>query len=299
MKNNLPLKISNLVKNYGDFTAVNSVSFDVKPGEIFGLLGPNGAGKTSIISCLVTLQKPDSGEIEIFGYNPETKPVESKLLTGFVPQELMNHGYFDVEEILQFHSGYFRRWPNQERIHYLLNKVGLYEHRKKKVKSLSGGMKRRLLIAKALVHEPKLLLLDEPTAGVDIELRSALWTFVKELKSLGVSILLTTHYLEEAENLCDRVGILQGGSLRAVGETHSLIKKLTYRKLTIVWKNIPTQTQNDFLTQHKGKTSDYNIPYDLCIGDFLNNFKMTEIEDIKIAEGTLEEAVMSILGSKT
>ncbi|RYZ75191.1 MAG: ABC transporter ATP-binding protein, partial [Proteobacteria bacterium] len=148
-----PIKITSLVKDYGKLRAVNDVSFEMKPGEIFGLLGPNGAGKTSLISTLVTLEEPTSGLVEVFGHNVTKEPQLTKTLTGFVPQELIHHGYFDVQEIMQFHSGYFGLRKNQERIDWLLQKLSLFEHRKKKVKQLSGGMKRRLLIAKALIHD--------------------------------------------------------------------------------------------------------------------------------------------------
>ena len=212
-----PLKVVNLKKSYGSVHAVNGVSFELNEGEIFGLLGPNGAGKTSIISTIVTLEKPTSGTVEVFGRDVRKDPRFTSTQTGLVPQELINHGYFTLEEILHFHSGYYGIAKNQERIDYLLNKLSLYEHRNKRVRQLSGGMKRRLLIAKALVHSPKLLLLDEPTAGVDIELRETLWSFVRELQKEGMSILLTTHYLEEAEELCDRVAIIDRGEVKRVG----------------------------------------------------------------------------------
>ncbi len=294
-----PLKINSLVKNYGSFTAVDEVSFEMKPGEIFGLLGPNGAGKTSIISCIVTLQEPDSGTCEIFGINPNENPIPAKLMTGYVPQEIINHGYFSVEEILVFHSGYFQTWNNRERIHYLLNRLGLFEHRNKKVKALSGGMKRRLLIAKALVHNPKLLLLDEPTAGVDIELRSSLWDFVRELKTDGMSVLLTTHYLEEAEELCDRVGVLQQGKLRKVGPTQELIQQLTDRQVSLIFRDSPPSTvNNEFLIKTEGSLAQFLIPQDLGIGDLLSklNCDMSDLLDIRISEGNLEEAFVRILG---
>ena len=260
LKSHVPLKIDSLVKNYGDFKAVDQVSFEMKSGEIFGLLGPNGAGKTSIISCIVTLQEPTSGQCRIFGFDPIRDPLKTKMLTGYVPQEIVHHGYFTVEEILGFHSGYFCKWSNRERIHYLLNRLGLYEHRAKKVKALSGGMKRRLLIAKALVHKPKLLLLDEPTAGVDIELRASLWDFVRDLKKSGISILLTTHYLEEAEELCDHVGILQKGRLRAVAPTLELIKKLTKREVTLTFNQDCKNIRSPWLVDSKDREFLFIIP---------------------------------------
>lgn len=289
-----------MVKRYGSYTAVDHVSFEMAPGEIFGLLGPNGAGKTSIISCLVTLQEPDEGECRIFGVNPRNNPIPAKKLTGYVPQEIVNHGYFSTEEILEFHSGYYGVWNNRERIHYLLNRLGLFEHRHKKVKQLSGGMKRRLLIAKALVHNPKLLLLDEPTAGVDIELRASLWDFVRELKADGLSVLLTTHYLEEAEELCDRVGVLQKGQLRKVGPTKELIKQLTERKVSLIFKQEGrVQESSPYLQNCDGCQADFIIPQQMGVGDLLAELDcdMRELMDIRIAEGNLEEAFVRILGS--
>ena len=288
VKNSAPLKIEKLVKAYGSFLAVDNISFTMKPGEIFGLLGPNGAGKTSLISCLVTLQKPTSGHCEIFGFDPQKDDVPPKLLTGFVPQEIVNHGYFTVEEILIFHSGFYQVWNNLDHIHYLLKKLGLWDHKDKKVKALSGGMKRRLLIAKALVHRPKLLLLDEPTAGVDVELRTSLWNFVRELRDQGMSILLTTHYLEEAEKLCDRVGIIQNGQLKTIGPTRELIEKLTERKITLYF-NTPVNgsLKSPYLQKVKGHEAQFSVPNKVGLGELLDSIHcdMKTVEDIKISEG--------------
>jgi ABC-2 type transport system ATP-binding protein len=292
-----PIEIKNLIKNYGKLNAVNDVSFTMNPGEILGLLGPNGAGKTSIISTMVTLEKPTSGTVSIFGYNVEAHPREVKSLTGFVPQELMHHGYFDVIEILRFHSGYFGRLKNDEHIEYLLKRLGLWEHRNKKVKQLSGGMKRRLLIAKALVHEPSLLLLDEPTAGVDIELRESLWEFVLELKAKGLSILLTTHYLEEAEQLCDRVGILQKGELKLLGPTKSLIKDLTQREIVMSFKDLAPIVESHFLKEKKPDELIFEVPAKMGLGDLISNLKINieNLKDVQIREGNLEDAIKKVL----
>lgn len=281
-----PIHLENLIKDYGKLRAVNNVSLEMKPGEIFGLLGPNGAGKTSIISTLVTLEEPTSGSVKIFGLDVTKHPKETKLLTGFVPQELIHHGYFSVEEILEFHSGYFGKRKNKERIDYLLNRLSLYEHRQKKVKQLSGGMKRRLLIAKALVHEPKLLLLDEPTAGVDIELRTSLWKFVAELKSQGMSILLTTHYIQEAEELCDRVGIIQKGELKTIGKTKDLVKELTKREIKLTFAD------------HSEKQ--FQVPASQGVGELLAqlNVDLKSVKDISIREGSLEDALRRVLEGK-
>ena len=295
----IPLELCSLEKKYGDFTAVNKMSLAMKKGEIFGLLGPNGAGKTSIISCLVTLKEPTSGSCRIFGIDPSKDPLPAKMLTGYVPQEIVNHGYFTVEEIMEFHSGYFRVWNNREKIKYLLHRLSLWEHRKKKVKALSGGMKRRLLIAKSLVHEPKLLLLDEPTAGVDIELRNSLWEFVCELKKDGMSILLTTHYLEEAESLCDRVGVIQEGNLLTVGPTKDLIEKLTEREVILQFRSdFKGRLSSSYLIDSNSGEFRFLIPQKLGIGELLGSLdcNIKDIVDIRINEGSLEEAFVRILG---
>jgi ABC-2 type transport system ATP-binding protein len=295
----VPLKISRLVKNYPpNSMAVDDVSFEVRKGEIYGLLGPNGAGKTSIISCVVTLQKPTSGNIEIFGIDPHKSPIAAKSEMGFVPQEIINSGYFDVYEILEFQSGYFNKSKNKEKIDYLLHRLGLWEHRNKKVKALSGGMKRRLLIAKALVHDPKILLLDEPTAGVDVELRISLWSFVRELKKQGISILLTTHYLEEAEELCDRVGILQKGKLREEGDTASLIKKMTKRKIFLKLRTSNPIEHPDLIGFHENSW-EFLVSPDKGVGELMEELGLTtrSLIDVKVEEGSLEDAFIHVLGS--
>lgn len=292
----IPLSIRNLVVKYGDFTAVNDLSIDLKPGEIFGLLGPNGAGKTSTIACLVTLERPSSGEIDVFGHSVLKKANETKKLIGYVPQEVINHGFFSVIEIMRFHSGYFGKSKDEEYIKYLLQRMDLYVHRDKKVKQLSGGMKRRLMIAKALVHKPRLLLLDEPTAGVDLELRKSLWDFVQELRNEGVTFLLTTHYLEEAQALCDRIAILHQGRVLKVGPTQSLIEDLTQRYLKIDFnKNI--DLQHDYLVEKSDKQMIFKMPSKSKIGDILREIGSDVgcIEDIHLIEGSLEDAFKIIL----
>ena len=297
-----PLKVTNLVKDYDQsgkpLRAVNGASFEVKPGEIFGLLGPNGAGKTSIISCIVTLEEPTAGKVEVFGHDVRTEPKITKSLLGFVPQELIHHGYFDVKEILEFHSGYFGRRKNGELIDYLLQKLGLYEHRNKKVKQLSGGMKRRLLIAKALVHEPKMLLLDEPTAGVDIELRKSLWDFVFDLKKQGMSILLTTHYIQEAEELCDRVAILQKGEIKRVGPTQELIRELTKRQVQLVFTSEPAPISHPYLLSQNKNVLTFQVPSTMNLGSLLKElrFDATQLRDVQIREGSLEDVLFTVLG---
>lgn len=294
-----PIQIENLVKDYGSLRAVDHVNLEMRPGEILGLLGPNGAGKTTLISTLMTLEEPTSGHVRIFGLDVQKDPERTKMLTGFVPQELIHHGYFDVQEVMEFYSGYFGRRRNRERIEWLLHKLSLWEHRHKKVKQLSGGMKRRLLIAKSLVHEPKLLLLDEPTAGVDIELRESLWNFVNELRDEGVSILLTTHYIQEAEELCDRIGIIQKGKLRRIGDTKTLIKELTKREIVIRLKAEPSaDPEHPHFLKREGRDLVFHVPSSMGAGDLLDGLSLDirSVADLVIREGNLEDALKRVLG---
>ncbi|WP_295904782.1 ABC transporter ATP-binding protein [uncultured Bdellovibrio sp.] len=297
----LPLEILDLKKRYKDSTveAVKGVTFDVKGGEIFGLLGPNGAGKTTIISAITTLEEPTSGTVKVFGVDVTKDPMFTKRQIGVVHQEVINSGFFDVEEILEFHSGYYGLRKNTERIHFLLHKLALYEHRNKKVKQLSGGMKRRLMIAKALVHNPKLLLLDEPTAGVDIRLREDLWKFVQELRNEGMSILLTTHYLEEAEQLCDRVGIINLGALVCLGNTKEIIRQYTHKKIRmILTENF--SVASSYLVDVVGKEYLFVVPQNKPLGEVISEVGIpTElIRDIQIEEGDLEDAFLKLVSQK-
>ena len=297
----LPLEITNLRKAYkgGTVEAVKGVSFTVNPGEIFGLLGPNGAGKTTIISTITTLEKPSDGSVKVFGTEVSEDPMFTKKQIGVVHQEVINSGFFDVEEILTFHSGYYGLRKNKERIHYLLQKLSLFEHRNKKVKQLSGGMKRRLMIAKALVHTPKLLLLDEPTAGVDIGLRENLWKFVEELRDGGMSILLTTHYLEEAEQLCDRVGIINSGSLVALGNTKEIIRQYSHKRIRIILTE-KREIVTPYLVETIGEEYLFVVPANKALGEFLSEVGIPTalVKDIQIEEGDLEEAFLKIVSQK-
>lgn len=295
---NNPLEITELRKRYPNSPkeAVRGVSFEVKAGEIFGLLGPNGAGKTSIISTITTLEKPTSGSVKVFGVDVTKEPMFTKKQLGIVHQEIINSGFFTVEEILKFHSGYYGLRKNQERILFLLEKLSLLEHRDKKVKQLSGGMKRRLMIAKALVHNPKLLLLDEPTAGVDIRLREDLWKFVQELRSEGMSILLTTHYLEEAEELCDRVGIINFGSVVHVGNTKEIIREYSLKKIRLLLTQ-EYPVQSEYLKEKNENSYLLVVPQLKAIGDLLTelNIPMQFIKDVEIQNGDLEEAFLKLV----
>lgn len=295
-----PLKITHLEKKYGKLVAVDNVDFEIKPGEVFGLLGPNGAGKTTIISSIVTLQAPTKGNIEVFGIDIQKKPDVAKAFIGFVPQELIHHGFFSVEEILKFHANYYGIKVNKDYLQYLLEKLHLWHHRKKIVNQLSGGMKRRLLIVKALIHQPKILLLDEPTAGVDIELRASLWDFIQELKENKMSILLTTHYLEEAERLCDRIGILNHGQLQRVDSTEKLLKEHSSKKITLILSQPVNTISHPNLMRQNDHYLDFKIPNEMPLNHLFKEAKipLENIQDINIKVGTLEDVMHNILNGK-
>ena len=227
------LEIRNLVKHYGSLTALDGVSLDIRPGEIFGLLGPNGAGKTTLIGAVCGLVKKTSGSVKLFGVDLDEDPVTPRSQVGLVPQEINFDPFFTVEESLQIQLGYYGQRADPARIAEVLRALKLEHKAKATTRALSGGMKRRLLIAKALVHRPRLVFLDEPTAGVDVELRRDLWAYVRKLKAEGTTIILTTHYLEEAEELADRVGIINEGRLLLVEDKRALICRLGERQLEV------------------------------------------------------------------
>ncbi len=229
------ISIRELTKSYGDVRALDNFSMEVKGGEFFGFLGPNGAGKTTTINILAGLTTYEDGEVKVFGKDVVREYREARQLIGLVPQEFNFDDYFTVEEILRFYAGYFgmRRREARKRVDELLVQFDLAPKREVHVRELSGGMKRRLLIARALIHEPKILILDEPTAGVDVELRRSLWRSMQELNKQGTTILLTTHYIEEAERLAKRIGIINHGQIIALDDKDNLIEQLHKKNLDI------------------------------------------------------------------
>jgi ABC-2 type transport system ATP-binding protein len=207
----------------GDFQALKEVSFDIEEGEFFGLLGPNGAGKTTLISILAGLSRATSGRVLVRGHDVLREPAQARQLLGVVPQELVFDPFFSVREALRFQSGYFGVTDNGAWIDELLEGLGLADKAHHNMRQLSGGMKRRVLVAQALVHKPPVIVLDEPTAGVDVELRQTLWQFIARLNREGHAVLLTTHYLEEAEALCSRIAMLKQGQVVALQRTSDLL----------------------------------------------------------------------------
>jgi ABC-2 type transport system ATP-binding protein len=219
------LKIEKLKKTYSNgLLALDGVSLKVEAGRFFGLLGPNGAGKTTLINSVVSLARPDSGVVEVFGRDAYREFREARRMIGVSPQEINLDKFLTVEETMLYHAGYFGvpKEKARERTEELLERFALTHKRKDRVNTLSGGMKRRVMFARALTHDPKVLFLDEPTAGVDVELRYKLWGYIRELNHNGLTILLTTHYLEEAEALCEEIALINGGKIAAQGTSGEL-----------------------------------------------------------------------------
>jgi ABC-2 type transport system ATP-binding protein len=229
------LHIQDLSKRYGTLTALAGVSLDIPEGEIFALLGPNGAGKTTLIGAVCGLVKKTSGTIHLFGQDLDQDPVRPRYKVGLVPQEVNFDPFFTVAESLHIQMGYYGQPRDDARVAEVLAALKLSDKANARTRALSGGMKRRLLIAKALVHRPKLVFLDEPTAGVDVELRRDLWSYVRRLRSEGTTIILTTHYLEEAEELADRVGLINEGKLQLIEEKASLMRRLGEKRLAVTF----------------------------------------------------------------
>jgi ABC-2 type transport system ATP-binding protein len=224
----MALEISDLVKRYPTGTeALRGVSLNIEEGQFFGLLGPNGAGKSTLIHCATGLANPTEGTIRIFGHDAVGDYEAARTAVGLAPQELNIDWFLTLEETLDYHAGYFGmpRKERRERAAELLEAFSLYDKRKERTRWLSGGMKRRLVLARALMHRPRLLILDEPTAGVDVELRLELWHYVQRINEEGTTILLTTHYLEEAEQLCDQIAFINNGEIVAQGTSDELASR--------------------------------------------------------------------------
>ena len=228
------ISINNLSKIYSNkFHALNNINLDIKKGEIFALLGPNGAGKTTLINIICGIVSPTSGKITVNNFDIISNYKKARSLIGIVPQELTVEAFETVFDNVSYSRGLYGKSSNPQYIESLLKELSLWDKKSNRLRELSGGMKRRILIAKALSHEPKILFLDEPTASVDVELRKDMWEVVKKLKSKGVTIILTTHYIEEAEEIADRVGIINKGKIILVDEKNDLIKKMGQKKLII------------------------------------------------------------------
>jgi|TARA_B100001093_G_scaffold520493_1_gene616762 ABC-2 type transport system ATP-binding protein len=306
MKNQPAIKINNLFKSYEDVKAVNGIDLEIKKGEFYGLLGPNGAGKSTTINSITSLVKPSKGSIEIFGKNIEENFRFARLKVGIAHQEVSQDWFFPIEQLLYFQAGFYGILRNdaKERIEYLLHKLGLSKHKSKKMRELSGGMKRRLQIAKALVHNPDIIILDEPTAGVDVELRHDLWAYLKELHNEGKTILLTTHYIDEAELLCEKVGIIDKGKLIVEDSVNNLKKMVKNSSIEIQLKDTlanKPQFLNNY--EHSIDNKKINIVIDkpnMELPSIILQFseETIKIEDIHIPQTSLEDVFLDLTGRK-
>ena len=291
----------NVSKNYKQLKAVDGISLTIEKGEFFGLLGPNGAGKSTLINMMAGLVKPSDGSISVMSFNVNKEYQEARHSVGIVPQELVFDPFFNVREMLRFQAGYFGKDKlNDKWVDEVIERLDLTDKASTNMRKLSGGMKRRALIAQALVHRPPVIVLDEPTAGVDVELRQKLWSFIKELNNEGHTIVLTTHYLEEAEALCNRVAMMKSGKIVALDSTKNLLKefslknlkvrlqKNSIKKITTLLKETPFLQEDDWCTFKLKKVSDAS-----SIIEKLNSLKI-QILDLKLIESDLENIFLKL-----
>lgn len=296
------IQINRIHKHFGALHALKGIDLSIEQGEFFALLGPNGAGKSTLINILAGLIKPSSGHISVLGFDVVEQYRQARQLLGIVPQELVFDPFFNVREMLRFQAGYFGRGPeNDAWVDEILVGLGLADKANTNMRKLSGGMKRRALIAQALAHKPPVIVLDEPTAGVDVELRQTMWAFIKKLNREGHTIILTTHYLEEAETLCNRVGMMKQGELVALDSTANLLNKFAGKKLSLSLGEValPKAIAPMLRGQEKGV-------YTFAITDMaqielvLSSLRTANIAvaDMQLHEADLEEVFLSLVGKQ-
>ncbi len=300
------ISIKNLNKIYfknssKSINALNNLNLEVNEGEIFGLLGPNGAGKSTFINILAGTTVKTSGEVNVWGFDLDKNPRQVKASIGIVPQEINVDPFFTPEDLLDLQAGLYGVRKSDRITQTILNLVSLEKQAKSYTRSLSGGMKRRLLVAKALVHQPPIVILDEPTAGVDVELRNNLWENVKLLNKQGVTIILTTHYLIEAEKMCNRIGILNNGNLVALDSTNNLLKRIQTKKVTFFVKDKVKISNNSFksLNIFENTSNKLVVSYEkskLSISDLIGfiNKQNINIFDILTDDGDLEDVFVRL-----
>lgn len=283
------IAFKNVKKNYGQLKAVNGINLSIEQGEFFGLLGPNGAGKSTLINMLAGLVRPTAGSISAMGFDVIKDYQNARHSLGIVPQELVFDPFFNLREMLRFQAGYFGKGKSNDIwVDEVIERLDLTSKVSTNMRMLSGGMKRRALIAQALVHRPPVIVLDEPTAGVDVELRQRLWAFVKELNKEGHTIVLTTHYLEEAEALCNRVAMLRNGEVVALDTTTNLLKKFAAKNL-----KLRLSTKKIFKLPSGIKRINFSVDGDFYI------FELKRITDIGKIIAALNNASIEILDMET
>jgi ABC-2 type transport system ATP-binding protein len=294
------LEVEALTKSYGATRALDQVSLRIEAGEIFALLGPNGAGKTTLISALAGLVRPDCGSLSVMGHDVQSDYRAARRQLGVVPQELVFDPFFTVRESLKIQSGYFGISDNDAWIDEILENLGLTPKAHANMRMLSGGMKRRVLVAQALVHRPPVIVLDEPTAGVDVELRQTLWAFIRRLNEAGHTIVLTTHYLEEAESLCSRIAMLQAGRVVALDTTANLLRRFSTHTLRLRCRGeMPAE-----LVRGAAQSGGWwSLPFDRYEDVELMLARIREagcgIEDLEIGKPDLEEVFIRVMQGET
>ena len=299
------IQITNVEKSYQSLKALGGVSLSIEEGEFFGLLGPNGAGKTTLISIIAGLNRADAGSVTIQGHDVVTEYRAARKNIGVVPQELVFDPFFTVRETLRMQSGYFGVKNNDKWIDEVMENLDLTNKADVNMRALSGGMKRRVLVAQALVHKPPVIVLDEPTAGVDVELRQTLWKFIARLNKEGHTVVLTTHYLEEAQALCNRVAMLKAGKVVALDSMSALIKRISgsQMKFTLALGDLPASLA-PLLIAHDGPVVDKQ--YLLRITDYaevepiLASLRMAGcvMEDLQLQQADLEDVFLQIMGDQ-
>ncbi|HEY3326183.1 MAG TPA: ABC transporter ATP-binding protein [Novimethylophilus sp.] len=294
------IKIEQVHKFFGKLHALRGIDLAIEQGEFFALLGPNGAGKSTLINLLAGLLRPSGGRLSVLGHDVVEDYRAARRILGVVPQELVFDPFFNVREMLRFQAGYFGCGPeNDPWIDEILEGLGLADKAGTNMRALSGGMKRRALIAQALAHKPPVLVLDEPTAGVDVELRQMLWEFIKRLNREGHTIILTTHYLEEAETLCSRVAMMKQGEIVALDSTRNLLDRFQSRQLKI--KLAQDRLPDTLVPLLRGKESDY---FTLALNEAVQiEYVLAElraagiaVEDLRLTEADLEDVFVEIVG---
>ncbi len=291
-------------KNFGKLEALKGIDLVIEEGEFFALLGPNGAGKSTLINILAGLAKPSSGSIKVMGHDVIQDYQNARRSLGVVPQELVFDPFFNVREMLRFQAGYFGKGrENDDWIDEVIEGLDLQEKANTNMRMLSGGMKRRALIAQALVHKPPVIVLDEPTAGVDVELRKRLWQFIKKLNQKGHTIVLTTHYLEEAETLCSRVAMMDQGKVVALDKTRNLLKRFSAKNLNLRLdlknKKIPVSVQK--LIQSSNHSFITFLLEEIAEVEFImSELKKSKIKilDMELTNSDLEKVFLKLTGSK-
>ncbi len=303
------ISIKNLSKTYDNgFNALKTINLEIKKGEIFAMLGPNGAGKTTLISIICGIVKPSGGTVDVDGFDIIDDYRETRSRIGLVPQELTLESFETVFNNVSYSRGLYGKKPNPEHIEKILKQLSLWDKKDQRLRQLSGGMKRRVLIAKALSHEPSILFLDEPTAGVDVELRQDMWKVVEELRKTGVTIILTTHYIEEAEAIADRVGVINQGEIIVVDQTKELLKKMGHKKLTVELQEkvneIPKvldQYNLSLVNDNMALDYTYNVQAKQTgITTLLQDIKDAglKLKDLKTEQSTLEKIFVSLVKEK-